>query len=147
MKSEWQAGLNDLEHVARDILQQAGTHRLFAFYGEMGAGKTTFITHFAKALGSTDRVHSPTFGLVNEYLSGNGESIYHFDFYRIENMIEAYDMGYETYFYSGDYCFIEWPEKVQSLLPDDAVKVRIEISSTEAIDNTKNRKITAEYSG
>ncbi len=145
MKSEWHAGLNDLEHIAREILQRAGTLRLFAFYGEMGAGKTTFITHFAKALGSTDRVHSPTFGLVNEYLSRNGAPLYHFDFYRIENINEAYDMGYETYFFSGQYCFIEWPERVGPLIPADAVKVHIHIGTADTTQSNKKRKITAEY--
>ncbi len=145
MVSVYEAGLSDLPSVAASILRLAGPSRLFAFYGCMGAGKTTLIAHFAKALGCTDHIHSPTFGLVNEYLSGHGDPLYHFDFYRIENIEEAYDIGYETYFFSGDYCFLEWPERVEALLPDDTVKVRLNEIEDGEVKNRKNRKIIVEY--
>ena len=100
---------------------------VFAFYGKMGAGKTTFIKAICEELGVTDVINSPTFAIVNEYRSDEtGELIYHFDFYRIKKLDEVYDMGYEDYFYSGALCFIEWPELVEEVLPGDAVKVIIE---------------------
>ena len=101
--------------------------RVFAFYGKMGAGKTTFIKAVCEELGVTDVINSPTFAIVNEYRSDeNGELIYHFDFYRIKKLEEVYDMGYEDYFYSGALCFIEWPELIEELLPGNAVNVYIE---------------------
>ena len=100
---------------------------VFAFYGKMGAGKTTFIKAVCEELGVSDVVNSPTFSIVNEYRSDDtGELIYHFDFYRIQKIDEVYDMGYEDYFYSGALCFIEWPELIEDLLPGDVVKVTIE---------------------
>lgn len=97
-----------------------------AFYGAMGAGKTTLIRELTAQLGVTDMVTSPTFALVNEYQSEGGKVIYHFDFYRINRLEEVYDLGYEEYFYSGDLCLVEWPELIEELLPEDVVKVKIE---------------------
>lgn len=114
-----------LPDVAAALLRAAGERRIFAFYGKMGAGKTALIKAFAAQLGSQDRTGSPTYALVNEYLGGDGMPIYHFDFYRIEDPEEAYDIGFEEYLDSGAYCFIEWPERIASLIPDDAVEVRI----------------------
>jgi tRNA threonylcarbamoyladenosine biosynthesis protein TsaE len=95
----------------------------------MGAGKTTLIRSVADALGVEDQVTSPTFALVNQYEGANGERLFHFDFYRIEDEREAFDLGYEEYFYSGDLCFVEWPEKIESLLPEEVVEVRIRVDS------------------
>lgn len=112
---------------AREFIKLIGEHTVFAFYGKMGAGKTTFIKALCQELGVSDTVTSPTFSLVNEYRSDEtGELIYHFDFYRIKKLEEVYDMGYEDYFYSGALCFIEWPELIEELLPQDVVKVTIE---------------------
>ena len=145
--------IQDLEHIreaAREFISHIGEHRVFAFYGKMGAGKTTFVKAICEELGVEDVITSPTFAIVNEYEaspapSQGGESnstlhsplsslhsplstnrIYHFDFYRIKKLEEVYDMGYEDYFYSGSLCFIEWPELIEELLPDDAVRVTIE---------------------
>lgn len=119
--------LDELHDAARQMVQAMGEHTVFAFYGKMGAGKTTFIKALCDVLGVTDVVNSPTFSIVNEYRSDTtGELIYHFDFYRIKKIEEAYDMGYEDYFYSGALCFIEWPELIEDLLPGDAVAVNIE---------------------
>ena len=101
-------------------------HGVVLLEGEMGAGKTTLVKYLVRELGSDDGVTSPTFALVNPYLLRNGQTVYHFDFYRIKKLSEVYDMGYEDYFYSGALCFIEWPELVEELLPGDAVKVTIE---------------------
>ena len=123
--------ISDLDHIhdiARQFISQIGTHRVFAFYGGMGAGKTTFIKAVCQELGVTDVVPSPTFAIVNEYTSPAHPSpltIYHFDFYRIKRIEEVYDMGFEDYFYSGALCFIEWPELIEDLLPTDAVRVNI----------------------
>lgn len=121
--------IKDLEHIneaAREFINKMGEGSVFAFYGGMGAGKTTFIKAVCEELGVEDVVTSPTFAIVNEYRSEtSGELIYHFDFYRIKKLEEVYDMGYEDYFYSGATCFIEWPELVEELLPEDAVKVRV----------------------
>ena len=116
-----------LPEAARTFVRAIDQSTVFAFYGKMGAGKTTFIKALCEELGVTDVVNSPTFSIVNEYRSDTtGELIYHFDFYRIQRLEEVYDMGYEDYFYSGALCFIEWPELVEELLPGDAVKVQIE---------------------
>jgi tRNA threonylcarbamoyladenosine biosynthesis protein TsaE len=101
------------------------TARIFAIFGKMGAGKTTFIKALCAFLGVTETVNSPTFALVNQYITPMGENIFHFDFYRIKKIEEVLDIGYEDYFYSGSFCFIEWPEKIEELLPPDAVKVVI----------------------
>ncbi len=101
-------------------------HKVYLFYGSMGAGKTTFIRAICEELGVKDTVNSPTFAIINEYTDGDGNPIYHFDFYRINKVEEAYDFGYEDYFYSGNVCFVEWPEMIEELLPADAVKVSIQ---------------------
>jgi len=119
-------GLDDIQEAARQFVDCMGERRVFAFYGAMGAGKTTFVRALCGALGVTeDVVASPTFAIVNEYAGAQGR-IYHFDFYRIKSISEARDMGCEDYFYSGNVCFIEWPELVEPLLPEDAVRVAIE---------------------
>lgn len=118
-------GLTELDDAASAILGAAQGEHFFIFEGEMGAGKTTLIKALAKALGVTEVVSSPTFSIVNEY-DADGQTIYHFDFYRIKNLQEAYDIGYEEYFYSGNICFIEWPEKVAELLPEHYFKIVIE---------------------
>ena len=116
---------NELEAVATSLLEDFENERVILFYGEMGVGKTTLIKMLCKKLGVEELTNSPTFSIVNEYLSKEGEAIYHFDFYRIEEEAEVFDLGYEDYFYSGNYCFIEWPEKIPNLIPDNAVEVNI----------------------
>jgi tRNA threonylcarbamoyladenosine biosynthesis protein TsaE len=118
--------LENIRNAARQFISQIGDRRVFAFYGHMGAGKTTFIKAICEELGVDDVITSPTFAIVNEYTDGNGTPVFHFDFYRIKRLEEVYDMGYEDYFYSGSLCFIEWPELIEELLPDDAVRVHIE---------------------
>lgn len=119
--------LESIHEAAREFIAAMGDSTVFALYGKMGAGKTTFVKALCEELGVTDVISSPTFAIVNEYRSDEtGELIYHFDFYRIKKLSEVYDMGYEDYFYSGALCFIEWPELVEELLPGDAVKVTIE---------------------
>ena len=119
--------LEQIREAARRFIELMGDHTVFALYGKMGAGKTTFIKAVCEELGVTDMVTSPTFAIVNEYRSDTtGELIYHFDFYRIKKLEEVYDMGYEDYFYCGAVCFIEWPELIEELLPGDAVNVTIE---------------------
>ena len=120
--------INSLEEIgksAKTFVEKMGNHKLFAFYGKMGSGKTTFIKAICEALGVTDVINSPTFAIVNEYMDGNGEPIYHFDFYRIKNIGEVYDIGFDDYIYSDALCFMEWPELVEQLLPDDTVRVEI----------------------
>ncbi len=117
--------LNEIESAAKQFVSVIGDKKVFAFYGLMGAGKTTFIKAVCKELGVEETITSPTFAIVNEYKSGSRESIYHFDFYRINKLEEAYDFGYEDYFYSGNICFIEWPELVEPILPIDVAKVQI----------------------
>lgn len=118
--------LDSIHDAAKTFINNMGTGKVFAFYGKMGAGKTTFIKAVCEELSVTDVITSPTFAIVNEYRSDTtGELIYHFDFYRIKKLEEVYDMGYEDYFYSGALCFLEWPELIEELLPSDAVKVTI----------------------
>jgi tRNA threonylcarbamoyladenosine biosynthesis protein TsaE len=117
--------LSALQETARLLLNNFPDDRVFAFYGTMGAGKTTFIKAICHELGSNDYVTSPTFALINEYSTSEGSVIYHFDFYRIKRLEEAFDLGYEDYIYSGNYCFIEWPEMIEQLLPEGIVEVRI----------------------
>jgi tRNA threonylcarbamoyladenosine biosynthesis protein TsaE len=130
--------IQDIDHIreaAREFINHIGQHTVFAFYGKMGAGKTTFIKAICEELGVEDVITSPTFAIVNEYtVPSPALTIYHFDFYRIKKLEEVYDMGYEDYFYSGDLCFIEWPELIEELLPDDAIRVSIE----ENADGTRN---------
>ena len=114
-------GLEDLDRVAGEFLKQVGNRTIFALYGPMGVGKTTFVKAVAACMEVEDDVSSPTFAIVNEYVAKNGESLYHFDFYRVNSIAEALDFGYEEYFYSGNKCFIEWPEKIGELLPLDIV--------------------------
>lgn len=118
--------LEQINEAAKEFIAAMGDNTVFAFYGKMGAGKTTFIKAVCENLGVTDVINSPTFAIVNEYRSETEELIYHFDFYRIKRLDEVYDMGYEDYFYCGALCFIEWPELIEELLPLDAVKVYIE---------------------
>ena len=118
--------LDNIHVAAKEFLDNMGDGKVFAFYGKMGAGKTTFVKAICEELGVEDVITSPTFAIVNEYTAGNGDPIYHFDFYRIKKLDEVYDMGYEDYFYSGALCFIEWPELVEELLPGNTVKVTIE---------------------
>jgi len=117
--------LSDISAAARQFITAIGDKRLIAFYGRMGAGKTTFIKAICEELGVSDVITSPTFAIVNEYGSPAG-SIYHFDFYRIKRIEEVYDLGYEDYFYSGCLCLMEWPELIEDLLPDEALRVTIE---------------------
>lgn len=116
--------LSELPRAAAQILKEAEGNRIFLFYATMGMGKTTLIKELCKQLGVGDNVSSPTFSIVNEYAS-NREKIYHFDFYRLKDEQEAFDLGYEEYFYSGNYCFVEWPEKIENLLPENAVSISI----------------------
>ena len=117
---------DNLREAARQFISAIGDSRIFAFYGKMGAGKTTFIKAICEELGVEDVITSPTFAIVNEYRSETTlQLIYHFDFYRIKKLEEVYDMGYEDYFYSGALCFMEWPELIEELLPEDVVKVTI----------------------
>lgn len=119
-------GLSALQDTAKELLDTYPEERIFALYGAMGAGKTTFIKAMCRALGSQDNITSPSFALINEYTAPNGLLIYHFDFYRIKKIEEAYDLGYEDYIYSGNYCFIEWPEMIQDLLPGGIIEIKIQ---------------------
>ncbi len=132
-----------IREAAQQFVEQIGDRSVFAFYGKMGAGKTTFIKAVCEELGVDDVITSPTFAIVNEYSLTSHPSpltskIYHFDFYRIKKLEEVYDMGFEDYFYSGDLCFIEWPELIEEVLPEDAVRVTIEALADGS------RKITME---
>ena len=118
--------IDKIGEAAKEFVAAMGDRKVFAFYGKMGAGKTTFIKAVCEELGVEDVINSPTFAIVNEYVDGYGEPIYHFDFYRIKNLQEVLDIGYEDYVYSGNLCFMEWPELIESILPEDAVKVIIE---------------------
>ena len=118
--------LEEHQQAAKTFNAAMGDNTVFAMYGKMGVGKTTFTKAICECLGVEDVINSPTFAIVNEYRSDSGELIYHFDFYRIKKLEEVYDMGYEDYFYSGALCFIEWPELIEDLLPENAVKVTIE---------------------
>ena len=122
--------LSDLDLVAEQIISSLDGRDVVLFRGGMGAGKTTLISRIVALLGAEDTVTSPTFALVNQY-EGDSRRIYHFDFYRIERIEEVFDFGYEEYFYSGDLCLVEWPEKIEALIPDDAMVVRIEVGDDE----------------
>jgi len=128
--------VSDLKQIAEKLIEQFGAKRVIAFYGEMGVGKTTLIKELCIVLGVTEIANSPTFSIVNEYVGAENKSIYHFDFYRIEKEEEVYDLGYEDYFYSDNFCFVEWPEKIPNLLPEDVVKVTLEL------DDENNRLIS-----
>ena len=128
--------LNNIEEAAKWFLEQLGDRTIVAFYGGMGAGKTTFIKAVCQQLGVEDNITSPTFAIVNEYADGEGYPIYHFDFYRIKKVSEVIDISFDEYIYSGNLCLMEWPELIEELLPDDAVRVEI----AETADG--NREIT-----
>ena len=128
--------LDSIQDAARTFISRMGDRKVFAFYGHMGAGKTTFIKALCEAMGVEDVITSPTFSLVNDYTDRNGNSIYHFDFYRIKKLEEVYDMGYEDYFYSGSLCLMEWPELIEDILPEEALKVTI----TEETDGSRKLK-------
>ena len=130
--------LESIHEAAREFIAAMGDNTVFALYGKMGAGKTTFVKALCEELGVTDVITSPTFAIVNEYRSDEtGELIYHLDFYRIKKLSEVYDMGYEDYVYSGALCFIEWPEKIEDLLPGDVVEVAI----TESPDGSRTVEV------
>lgn len=129
--------VDNIRTVARDFVNNIGDSRVIAFYGKMGAGKTTFIKAICEEQGVQDVITSPTFAIVNEYTADDGP-IYHFDFYRIKKLEEVYDMGYEDYFFSGALCLMEWPELIEDILPEDTLRVRI----TENADGT--RTVTTE---
>ncbi len=130
-------GLDSINEAAKEFVNNMGNAKVFAFYGKMGVGKTTFIKAICDCLGVVDTVTSPTFAIVNEYQSDTVDyPIYHFDFYRIKKLEEVYDMGYEDYFYGGGICLIEWPELIEDLLPEDAVHVDIK----ENEDGTRSVK-------
>lgn len=124
------ASLEDLDRAAREFLEAIGNNTLIAFYAPMGAGKTTFTTAICKALGvKEDAISSPTFAIVNEYRGGKGQPIYHFDFYRIERPEEALDIGLYDYLDSGELCLMEWPENIEGLLPEETLKVNIQVNA------------------
>lgn len=122
--------LNELPMVAQAVIDSLQGRTVVVFRAEMGAGKTTLISRIVAQLGADDTVTSPTFALVNQY-EGSEQRIYHFDFYRINRIEEVFDFGYEEYFYSGDLCLVEWPEKIEALIPDDAMVVRIEVGDDQ----------------
>ena len=125
--------ISELDDLSKIILNNRKNRDIICFYGEMGVGKTTLIKVICKELGIKDNVSSPTFSIVNEYISSLGDSVYHFDFYRIKDEVEALDMGYEEYFFKNSLCFVEWPEKVSSLIPDEAMKIKITKSKESRI--------------
>tara|TARA_R110001592_G_scaffold140281_6_gene361189 strand:+ start:2868 stop:3284 length:417 start_codon:yes stop_codon:yes gene_type:complete len=128
--------INDLNHISKQLIEQFGSAKVILFNGEMGSGKTTLIKQICKNLGVTENTSSPTFSIVNEYKTDDNQSIYHFDFYRIEHEQEAMDFGYEDYFYSNAFCFIEWAEKIPNLIPENHIVVSIKI------DEANNRIIS-----
>lgn len=128
--------LQELDTISKQLIKLFGTTKVILFKGEMGAGKTTLIKQLCKNLGIEDVTSSPTFSIVNEYLSNQNQKVYHFDFYRIDNEQEVMDLGYEDYFYDNSYCFIEWPEKIPNLIPEEHIVIIIKI------DNENNRIIS-----
>ncbi len=125
---------DDLVNTTKMLINAYPDRKIFAFYGEMGAGKTTFIKAICKYFGVEDIVSSPTFAIINEYLTSDQEQIFHFDFYRLKNAGELFDIGYEDYFYSNSYCLIEWPEKIEEFLPEETIRVDINVDRK---DNTR----------
>ena len=130
--------LEDINSVAKQFIELVGErHRVFAMYGSMGVGKTTFVKAVCEELGVEDTINSPTFAIVNEYHTRKDQIVYHFDFYRIEDVQEAYDFGYEDYFYSQAMCFIEWPERIESILPSDVINLNF----TEEEDGSRTIQV------
>lgn len=140
MKTIHVSSLSDLPRAAEAIIELFDEKKVFAFYGEMGAGKTTLIKTVCRILQVRDYATSPTFSLVNEYHTPDDRTIFHFDFYRINSVEELYDIGYEEYVYSGEVCFIEWPAKAESLIPEDAAKIEITVNP----DDSRSIKIVSE---
>ena len=130
-KTLFAKNVEQLNSIAQQILDYTSSHKKFAFYGKMGVGKTTLIKALSLQLGVSDIVSSPTFSIVNEYQADENTKIYHFDFYRIEDEKEAYDMGYEEYFFSNAYCFIEWPEKIPNLIEEDMVQIKMSVEGNK----------------
>jgi len=124
--------LDSIDQAAAQFLDAMGDKNIVAFSGEMGAGKTTLIQALCRRLGVSTEVNSPTFSLVNQYFTESGQSIFHFDLYRIEDPGELFDMGYEEYFFSGELCFIEWPEKASHLIPEEALTVKIQVHEDQS---------------
>lgn len=124
-------GVEELGQVADCLISLRGESDIIAFYGPMGAGKTTLIKNLCRKMGVTDEVNSPTFAIVNEYVTPDDESVYHFDFYRIKKLEEVYDIGYDNYFYSGNLCLLEWPEMIDPLMPERFVRVDIALGETD----------------
>jgi len=131
--------VEQLSEVSDYLISMRNEANIIAFYGAMGAGKTTLIKNLCHRMGVTDEVNSPTFAIVNEYVTEKGESVYHFDFYRIKKIEEAYDIGFENYFDSGNLCLIEWPEMIESLMPEKYIRVEIRQGMTD-----NEREITCE---
>ncbi len=131
--AKFRFSLENIGEAAEKFIKLTGSQKIFAFYGVMGAGKTTFIREVCRKMGAAGYVTSPSFALVNEYTDEKGElTIYHFDFFRIRDVEEVFDFGYEDYFYSGQKCFIEWPEKIESLLPAETVRVYLTVISDDS---------------
>jgi tRNA threonylcarbamoyladenosine biosynthesis protein TsaE len=130
------SGLKEIKQAAKEFLEQNRGVKQFAFYGSMGAGKTTFIKEICEILKTEDVVTSPTFSLINEYVTQSNEKIYHFDFYRINDVEEVFNIGYEDYFYSENYCFVEWPELIEDLLPESMLRVNIQVLADDSREIT-----------
>jgi len=130
--------IQELPTAAAEIIKLLSSKKNIAFTGEMGAGKTTLIKAICDELGVKENVSSPTFSIVNEYIAKDGKKVYHFDFYRIKSEEEAFDMGYEEYFYTNAYCFIEWPQKIQNILPDDTIQLSISVVDGKRVVSIKH---------
>ncbi len=122
----------DLDLIAASLIDTHADDKIFVFYGDLGAGKTTFIKRFCKILEVKDMVQSPSFSIINEYKTKENMSVYHMDFYRIDKLEEVFDIGFEEYLYSGSYCFIEWPEKIEQILPQEMVRIYLKVEPDES---------------